>query len=388
MYCRFLQCFAFFTANGLIVGGWATAIPFVSSNAGLSETELSLVLLSFAVGGIAAMLITPISIAWFSTNRVSVASGVGFIAMFPVVVAQSELIALIATALAFGGCHGAMDVAMNSDVIEAERETGQRFMSKLHGCFSLGAALGAGIFGWIATDRPIFMATVYAATIATLVVLLIIVTRACSKPPQVQLVSEPQTLPESKALQKQADGTATAWRLLLAMGAIAFGCLVAEGAMVDWLVKLFQTDQATSKDAGFVYAAFAIGMSVCRFGGDRISKLVGDRRTIIVGCLISGVSLCAVLMLHNPIVACVPAMFAGAGLANVIPSTFRTCGADRKRLEQTLARVTIIGYTGFLFGPPMIGIIADATSLRTALVVPVATLFLASAIATLSKALR
>ncbi|QEG00538.1 Inner membrane protein YbjJ [Stieleria maiorica] len=383
-----LRPIGYFVANGLIIGGWAAAIPIVARNAGLDETSLAVVLLSFAVGGMMAMLFTPAAIDWIGTNRLCVLSAVGFSLMFATVFGISDKLSLALSAFVFGGFHGTMDVAMNAGAIEAEKVTGTRFMSKLHGCFSLGAALGAASFGLISTELEANSALFFSSAIVAFLFVIVFASRtndaASSRPtrfdaPDCEAYSEsPQT----------SQSNSRPLNIVPVLGSIAFCCLVAEGAMVDWLVKLFQTGEHTSGRAGFVYASFAIGMSACRFAGDLISTHIGDRRTIVFGCLVSSVSLAAVLLTTDATLACVPALVAGAGLANVIPSTFRACGSDSKQFGRILARVTTIGYAGFLFGPPIIGVIADASSLRLALVVPVASLAIASMIATRSGTLK
>ena len=57
----------------------------------------------------------------------------------------------------------------------------------------------------------------------------------------------------------------------------------------------------------------------------------------------------------------------GLGLAGVVPTLFRA-GADQPGVPtgQALAAVTSLGYLGFLAGPPIIGGVAQLTSLRLA----------------------
>jgi hypothetical protein len=55
-------------------------------------------------------------------------------------------------------------------------------------------------------------------------------------------------------------------------------------------------------------------------------------------------------------------------VAVVVPSVFRAAGTAHGVTPGTaLAAVTTAGYSGFLVGPPIIGALAGATSLPTAL---------------------
>jgi MFS family permease len=57
----------------------------------------------------------------------------------------------------------------------------------------------------------------------------------------------------------------------------------------------------------------------------------------------------------------------GAGVANGIPLAFSAAGRfPGLTAGAGIAGVATIGYAGFLAGPPLIGLVADATSLRVA----------------------
>jgi hypothetical protein len=62
----------------------------------------------------------------------------------------------------------------------------------------------------------------------------------------------------------------------------------------------------------------------------------------------------------------------GFGLAGVVPTLFRA-GADQPGVSTgpALSAVTSLGYLGFLGGPPLIGGVAQLTSLRLAAVIMV-----------------
>jgi cyanate permease len=58
----------------------------------------------------------------------------------------------------------------------------------------------------------------------------------------------------------------------------------------------------------------------------------------------------------------------GIGLSVVFPLTLRAAGIHGDGANSALAAVSTVGYVGFLAGPPMIGLLADASGLREALV--------------------
>jgi len=59
---------------------------------------------------------------------------------------------------------------------------------------------------------------------------------------------------------------------------------------------------------------------------------------------------------------------AGAGLATIIPNTFAAAGnIEGSAPGPSLAVVTTAGYVGFLAGPPLIGFVAQLSTIRAAL---------------------
>ncbi|MFE7357385.1 hypothetical protein ACFU8Q_30605 [Streptomyces sp. NPDC057543] len=61
----------------------------------------------------------------------------------------------------------------------------------------------------------------------------------------------------------------------------------------------------------------------------------------------------------------------GLGIAAIISVVFgHVAQRHFARPSPAIAAVSIVGYTGFLVGPPITGALAEATSLRTAMLVP------------------
>lgn len=58
----------------------------------------------------------------------------------------------------------------------------------------------------------------------------------------------------------------------------------------------------------------------------------------------------------------------GLGFATIVPITFSAAGClPGVSPGQAISTVTTVGYLGFLIGPPLIGWVAELTSLRVAL---------------------
>ena len=156
---------------------------------------------------------------------------------------------------------------------------------------------------------------------------------------------------------------------LLGLGALAFLGLLAEGAMGDWsAVYLHDTLAGPPGVSAAGFAAFSLAMAAGRFAGDRLVDGFGARTVVRVSSAVAATGLAAALLMRDPAAAVVGFGLVGLGIANVIPVLFgaaaRVPGTEAGR---GLAAVATTGYLGFLTGPPLIGVVADAIGLGPAL---------------------
>ena len=82
--------------------------------------------------------------------------------------------------------------------------------------------------------------------------------------------------------------------------------------------------------------------------------------------LLVAASLGALLLISEPAAAVIGFTLAGLGVANGVPIMFSAAGRVPPS-GPSLAAVFTVGYTGFLAGPPIIGILADAMGLPSTL---------------------
>jgi len=74
------------------------------------------------------------------------------------------------------------------------------------------------------------------------------------------------------------------------------------------------------------------------------------------------------LLMPWPLLAIAGFALTGLGLANLVPVFFGAAGRIPGQTPgSAIAALATIGYSGFVVGPPFIGVVADATSLRIAL---------------------
>ena len=341
---------AIFFANGLGLGLWAGHVPVLQETHGLDKAQLGLALLAMALGAVIAMPLTGPATSRHGSRRCTVVAGLiyglglglPFVAVGPV--------ALTAAMLLLGAANGAMDVAMNTQASTIERRYGQAIMSSFHAFFSLGGVAGASLAGLlIAAGTPAAMGMgLMGAAIAAAV-----------------LVAGRRLLPSGDS---GGAGFSLPGRAALGVGILALLAMMAEGAVLDWSAVYIATGTgAAPAVAAMGYAAFSTAMTLGRLTGDRVVRRLGPGRTLAFSALLAALAILLALA-GGAAMAVLGFGLAGLGLANAVPVLF-SAGSRLPGVAPGVgvAMVATMGYAGFLLGPPLIGVTAEAAGLGWAL---------------------
>lgn len=139
--------------------------------------------------------------------------------------------------------------------------------------------------------------------------------------------------------------------------------------MADWsAVLLHDSLKTTAAAAALGYAAFSLAMTGMRFAGDRLVVQWGAVRLLRYTNVVAAFALALALWIQHVGFTMVAFALIGLGMATVAPLVFGAAGR-RARLGagHGIAAMATAGYGGFLVGPPLVGWLAQATSLRAAL---------------------
>ncbi|MEV4749160.1 MFS transporter [Streptosporangium sp. NPDC049248] len=353
-----------FLLSGMAIGTWTARIPSIKQGLGLSEGELSIALLGIAAGAIAGMQVVGHLVDRYGSVKV----------MLPMAFAQSVVLVLpahmpnlagLAIALfVFGAAHGTLDVAMNANAVEVEQATGRPIMSSFHAVFSIGGFLGATTGGLLAqaSFSPGATFTAVAAVIAALA-----------------LWAARWALPlTAQAVSSGTEPASGRGEGVMLLGVLAFCCMIGEGAAADWS-SVYLNESLGSSDgfAAAAYAAFSVMMTAGRFAGDRLAAWLGPVNLVRACGVLAASGLGLALLADHQVAAVIGFGCFGAGLSCIVPQVFSAAGRrDPARAGQALARVSSLGYAGFLTGPVLIGGAAELMGLPLALAIPALLAFL------------
>ena len=343
-----------FVVNGAAIGVWVAHIPWVQERFDLSKSAMGLVLVGMAL---AVILAFPLAgqaivrhgserIVWFGGIACALAVNLPLLAPHPLLVAVGLAV--------LGASSATQDVAMNSHGVNVEKDLGRPIMSSLHAGWAFGGMAGAGFAAACAGLG--LDARVTAALASALLLSLLFATAS--------------RIGHGSA----AEGDETPAFTLPARGVVllAILCLlvmVTEGAMADWGgIYLRQDLGASAAIAALAFTFFTAGMTSGRIVGDWVNHRIGAVALLRGGALVTGVPLAALLLIGEPAAALVGLFLVGLGVSNGVPLMFSAAGRQPDTPPGPgIAAVSSMGSLGFLAGPPVIGVLADAVSLPWAL---------------------
>ncbi|WBU47957.1 MFS transporter [Kosakonia pseudosacchari] len=373
---RLWALFTFFFIPGLLMASWATRTPAIRDILSVSTAEMGVVLFGLSVGSMSGILSSGWLVKRFGARKVIRASMsfsvIGMVVLSLALWLASALLFAIGLAL-FGGSLGAGEVAMNIEGAEVEREMGKTVLPMMHGFYSFGTLVGAGI-GMSVT--AIGLAANWHILAAALVAIVPIMLAISAIPPGTGKDSA-----EEKARGKEGQPF---WRdtQLLLIGVVVLAMAFAEGSANDWLPLLMVDGHGFSPTSGsLIYAGFTLGMTVGRFIGgwfiDRYSRVTVVRASALMGAL--GIGL--IIFVDSAWVAGFSVILWGLGASLGFPLTISAASDTGPDAATRVSVVATTGYLAFLVGPPLLGFLGEHYGLRSAMLVVMGLVLIAALVA-------
>ncbi|KJL41663.1 Inner membrane protein YbjJ [Microbacterium trichothecenolyticum] len=330
-----------------------------------------------AIGSMIGILFSASLVARLGTRTVILLGASGSALSLPVVAAGSMSGTMVIVAIGLGICGlgmGSAEVAMNVDGGEVEQLTHRSFLPVMHGCFSLGTAIGAVVgMALSAIAMPVSWHLFAVSTVC--------------------LVAVPAAVPAiprgvgRRAASARHDGDIVAStssllrdRRIQLIGVILLAMALAEGTANDWLPLIMVDghgfDPAWSSG---VFAIFAISMTVGRFAGAALVDRLGRRPVLAASAISAAIGLAVVSLSPNPQLAVAAVILWGLGASLGFPVALSAAGDSGPDAAARLSLVATAGYFAFLVGPPVLGFFGEHFGLRTAMLIPLVLILVAVA---------
>ncbi len=357
-----------FFINGVLFASWTAHIPHVKAALRLEDGPLGIALLGAPVGSCLAMLLVARLLPIFGSRPIVRVTLLGYCAAGPFVgLAGSQAMLFVALAV-WGAFQGTLDVSMNTQAISVERRARRALMPGFHGSWSLGSFAGAGLgavgvaIGLSLSSQVLLLATPCLLIGGWLTLAMI----PDERPEQ----------PDEAGDSASDRSRRRVWVAIVVLGGIAVADMLCEGAAADWGAVYLHTSVGVNVAvAALGYTIYSLGMVTFRLAGNRLLDRFSAQRLLPVLAAVATALFAIGLAVNDLPVTLIGFAGLGAGLAVVIPVVFSAAGRVPGIHPGTgVALVSACGWAGFMCGPVLIGQIAQATSLRVALIfVPVLT---------------
>lgn len=377
---------ALFLTNGALFANLLPRYPEIKTDLAASNTAFGLAVAAFSAGALVSGPTAAALIRRYLSSRVVVV-GTLILALFTFAAAVVPTVPLFATALFVAGAADAVtDVAQNAHGLRVQRRYGRSIFNSFHALWSMGAIVG-GLMGAgaVAVGMPraiqLGCSALIFATVAVVAYRYLLPGADHDEP----------HVPAAAAATASGRAGVAVYAALAALVIMAMAGAAVEDAGASW-ATLYLHDElgAVPAVAAFGFVALVGSQFVGRLVGDRLVDRFGQRNVARVGALIAGLGLGIALAV--PTVAGTVAGFAAAGfgVATLIPAAMHAADELPGLKPGTgLTLLTWLMRAGFLASPVVVGVVADANSLRVALcTVPLACLTVVILAGVLSNARR
>ncbi|GGW39853.1 MFS transporter [Streptomyces griseoloalbus] len=364
-----------FLTNGALFANLLPRYPQIKADLGIGNAAYGLAVAAFPTGAIAAGLAAGVLVRRLGSARVAVAgtllTGAGVLAA-----GLADSVAVFAAALFLAGAMDAItDVAQNAHGLRVQRRYGRSVINSLHAIWSVGAVTGGAMAaGAIALDlsrgQHLLLSGVLFG-IAACVAL-----RYCLPGPDTEPTARDEdTTDRGPRQERNAAASRRTGYVLAALVLIATAGTLVEDAGNSW-ATLYLSDSlhasVTLAACGFI--ALVGAQFVGRLIGDRLVDRFGQRQVARAGGLVAMAGMGLALAVPTVPGTILGFAAAGFGVATLVPAAMHE--ADELPGLKAGSGLTIVSWLmrlGFLLSPPVVGLVADATSLRAGLlVVPLA----------------
>lgn len=343
---------AIFFVSGFGAASWAPLVPVLRERLAIGDDLLGVLLLCIGIGSLLVMPIAGVLAERIGCRRVLIVSAVLYAASLLSICFVNSFWMAVPVIFFFGGLMGCMDVVMNIAAVIVEQGIGRRIMSGMHGFWSLGGFVGAGLYGvWVGlAGLTAFQSTLIAA------VLMLALTAVFGR----HLI--PYGGGGGGSLIAIPRG------IVAFVGVTAFIAFLSEGAVMDWSGVYLTTVRGMDLSlAGMGFSVFSGAMLLMRFLGDHVIQRVGQFPVAVGGALLAFVGILLVMFAPVDTLLYLGFFAIGIGSANIVPVFFSLMGRQSVMPVGTaVSAVSTMGYLGILAGPAAIGFVSAQTNLMTA----------------------
>jgi len=357
--------------SSLLLGIWVAALPAIKQRLGFTDGSLGLSLLLSPIGSLTGVALSSQLFSRIKVGKWLLAGPVIQCLLFIVMVTVQYKLVFWMVLFAIGLVGFLNGVSINAVIDMIEKKYQKRIMSSCHGMYSLGGGISAGL---AALFYSLHIASGYQIVlVAAIIITILVYIRA-------HLLTHQNYIHSGSSLSAPP-------LTIIGLAFICFVSFMGEGSIADWsAIYLKESLHSTVALASLGYAGFSVMMAIGRFNGDALIPKTGPKKIVIAGTLIAALGFLLAIAFHNKATAIAGFSLVGIGYACVVPILF-SAAANVPGISPAVGISSIAsgGLIGFLFGPSVIGIVAEKINLAAGLSFVLALNLIASFVATRNK---
>lgn len=354
---------ALFFTNGALFANLLPRYPEIKADLHLSNAVYGVAVAAFSGGALVAGLAAAALIRRFRSARVAVAGTIGIaVLLYTAALAPSAVVLAVSLFIA-GASDAVTDVGQNAQGLRVQRNYGRSIINSFHAVWSIGAVLGGAMgAAAIALHIPRTTHLAISAVVFSVVVL--------AAYPFLLRGPDQDDHPAARTETAARPGFAV-YATLIALVFISIAGAFVEDAGSSWAtLYLHDSLGAPGAIAVFGYIAMVGFQFVGRTIGDRLVDRFGERWVARIGGLITATGMGAALAFPSVPGTIAGFAAAGFGVATLIPAAMHAADLlPGLRAGTGLMVVAWLLRVGSVSSPPLVGLVADATSLRVGLLV-------------------
>jgi len=335
------------------LGAMFPRLDDIQTSLEIDKAELGLLLLCIPLGLQVTLLFADRLVRAISLKNV-ICLGIPSICFTQFAAVAVNQIAFFAFFLIICGAFVAVvEVAINLEADRVEHALGSRIMNRSHAFWSIGffsAAVVGALFSQFKVMLEIHFLLVCG--IAFLISKIIF---------EDYIVASPRHTNVAK-IKKFSLPTGPIFVMVL----FTMSAMLVEGASIDWsVIFMREIHSASPFISGFSLAMAAFSQALVRFFGDNLLNKFGPILISVASLFFMFLGIFSVVLSNSSILAILGFLFMGAGSAVIFPMAISIAASRSDRPAETnVASLTQFAFGMFLLGPPILGFVGEAYSLR------------------------
>jgi MFS family permease len=341
----------YFFISGFGYSSWTSRIPGIKESLKLNDAHFGTLLFMMPVGLLITMPFTGKFLDHYKSRTIMLIGALMYNGVLACIGFSSYTWVLGITLFFFGSSRNLMNLSINAQAIGVQALYTRSIMSSFHAVWSMAGFAGAA-FGYLMVTLNIIPGWHLLGVSLLLTSLTLYYYRdALDQLPDHSVKRSIFTLPPKG---------------MLIFSLICFASMACENTMYDWSgIYIRQVLHGTKAVATIAFVIYMVAMTTGRFMGDRMADRFGIRRVLAASGLLITAGFAIVVSSPFIPLTLIGYLLTGFGVSCVVPFVFSLAGKiPMSNPGAALASISSLGYLGFLLVPPMIGYVAQATSLR------------------------